>query len=68
MDLDRQSGVTTLNKVKGWLSSPIFEGDEEKTRLARIGNTIVLAVIAVLGVYTFARPKLFLENTGVISA
>ena len=63
MDLDRQSGVTTLNKVKGWLSSPIFEGDEEKTRLARIGNTIVLAVIAVLGVYTFARPKLFLENT-----
>ena len=46
-----------LNKVKQWLSPPVFEGDEEKTRLARIGNTIALAVIAILGVYTFARPQ-----------
>jgi len=51
-----------LNKLKQWLSPPIFEGDEEKTRLARIGNTIALAIITVLGVYTFARPQFFLKN------
>ena len=51
-----------LNTQRHWLAPPVFAGDEEKTRLARIANSISLAVIAILGVYTFARPTFFLEN------
>jgi PAS domain S-box-containing protein len=56
-----------LNKLKKWLSPPVFE-DEEKTRIAKISNTVLLSVIAVLGVYTFARPELFLQDSQAVIA
>lgn len=41
----------------------MFEGHEEKTRIARIANTLALSVIAILGIYTFARPEFIQQDT-----
>lgn len=59
---DRSGLRPVLDKPKYWLSPPMFEGDEEKTRIAGLANTIALAVAVILGIYTFARPKLFQQN------
>src|SRR5512139_3398330 len=34
--------------VKRWLSSPLFEGDEEKTLRANLLNTMLLAIMGML--------------------
>jgi hypothetical protein len=48
--------------MKQLLSPPVFEGHEEKMRIARMANTIALSVIAILGIYTFARPELIQQD------
>jgi len=39
---------TTWDKIKQFFAPPIFEGDEDKTRAARLLNTLVVGSLAVL--------------------
>jgi len=64
------------SSIRKYLSAPVFEGDEEKTRKARYLNTILLAAIILLSVFLpvvtasdFATVKsLFGPSTAVITA
>ena len=51
-----------LNTIKRWLASPVFEDDEEKTRVARMLNTVLLSATLILAVYVFTTFKFFGQN------
>jgi diguanylate cyclase (GGDEF)-like protein len=38
--------MTVLNSIRAWLAPPVFEGDEEKTRVASLLNTVLLFLYA----------------------
>jgi hypothetical protein len=46
------------NRLKEYLFPPIFEGNEDKTRIARLINTIVLTLLAAFALYALASPVL----------
>jgi len=46
------------NWMKEYLSPPVFEGDEDKTRAARLVNTCVLTLLATLALNAVAFPML----------
>ena len=46
------------NRMKAYLSPPVFEGDEDKTRVAGLVNTVVLTLLVSLSFYAVAFPVL----------
>ncbi len=47
-----------LNRIRQILAPPVFEGDEAKTRVASVLNTLVLIALVCALVYSFAFPLL----------
>ena len=45
-----------LAQIKLWLAPPVFENDEEKTRIARLLNTILLVYLGVVLMISFSLP------------
>ncbi len=45
-----------FEEIRRWLASPVFEGDEEKTRKARLLNTVLLVCLLVVLGGTAAIP------------
>jgi len=47
-----------IERIRKWLAPPVFEGDDEKTRVARLLNLILIIVTAL--VMFFSVPALFI--------
>jgi len=54
-----------LKAVEWFLSAPVFEDDEEKTRAARIFNAISLSITAFLALIAIGLAFIFIKKTGV---
>ena len=39
-----------LTRIRQWLAPPVFEGDEEKSRIVGLANTIILAIIFTVSI------------------
>jgi GAF domain-containing protein len=46
-----------MNRITQFLAPPVFEDDEDKTRLARLLNTVLLTELAVVLISSFAIPQ-----------
>jgi uncharacterized membrane protein len=45
-----------LTLIRRWVSPPVFEGDEEKTRIAALLNVILLVFIVAASLYGILAP------------
>lgn len=45
-----------LDRIRQWIKSPVFEGDEEKTRVAALLNSILWFFIAAASLYGIIAP------------
>jgi len=45
-----------LHSLRQWLSPPVFEGDEDKTRIAALLNTILWICILAASLYGIVAP------------
>jgi PAS domain S-box-containing protein len=52
--------MNMLTRIRKWLAPPVFE-DEDKTRAARMLNTTLLAVLAIVVMAGIASPLVFTE-------
>jgi signal transduction histidine kinase len=45
-------GISMTTRFRRWVASPVFEGDEEKTRIAGLLNAILFIILGLVAIYT----------------
>jgi GAF domain-containing protein len=47
LEIELRKGLTMLTRIRGLLAPPIFEGDQDKTRVASLLNVVLWAMMAI---------------------